>query len=116
MAKSVAAFETDVDDGFEDVALLPNSDQPQHSSGAAPSWKSKLFSWLPSDAFTGREGFAKLDQTDDASEVSRQTGMAHDMVNCYSIVLHLHHSHLTARPAATTSTSANQSDGVVSTL
>lgn len=90
MAKSVAAFETDVDDDFEDVALLPNSDQPQHSSRAAPSWKSKLFSWLPSDAFTGRDGFEKLDQTDDASEVSRQTGIAVCQVNRYSIASHLH--------------------------
>lgn len=76
MSKPAAAFETDVNDDFEDVALLPDSDQPQHSTNAAPSWKSKLFSWVPSDGFTGRDGFQKLDQTDDASEVSRQTGVA----------------------------------------
>ena len=87
MSKPVAAFETEIEDDFEEVALLPESDQPRSSAKAAPSWKSRLLGWLPSDGFTGRDGFEKLDQTDSASEVSRQTGIARSP--CGRLALHI---------------------------
>lgn len=88
MSKPIAAFETEIEDDFEEVALLPESDQPRSSGKAAPSWKSRLLGWLPSDGFTGRDGFEKLDQTDSASEVSRQTGIARPC-SCGHLALHV---------------------------
>ena len=91
MAARITTFETEVQDDFEDVALLPDSDQSQHTAKAAPSWKTKLLSWLPSDNFTSRDGFEKLQQTDDASEVSRQTGTPGLSCTCLGTLFYMMH-------------------------
>ena len=79
MAKPVAAFETEVEDDFEEVALLPDSDQPQQTSRAAPSWRDQLLSWLPTDQFANRTGFEALGQTDESDNASLERG---DQLSC----------------------------------
>ena len=74
MAKPVTAFETEVAEDFEDVALLPDSDQPRQAKQTAPTWRSML-SWLSRDKVHSREGFQALGQADDNGDAEHYRGV-----------------------------------------